>query len=43
MNKIVTKRSTNGKQIHEEIFNILCHKGNTNQSEAEIPILPQSE
>jgi hypothetical protein len=30
-------RSTNGKQMHEEISYILWHKGNANQNYTEIP------
>jgi hypothetical protein len=30
------KRSTNSYYIHEEIFNILRHKGNANQNDTEI-------
>jgi hypothetical protein len=39
--KTVLKRSTNGQQIHEEMFKILCHKGNVNQNSTEIPPQPR--
>jgi hypothetical protein len=34
--QIVLKRSINGQQMHEEIFNILSHKGNAAQNYIEI-------
>jgi hypothetical protein len=30
-------RSTNGQEIHEEVFNIFSHQGNANQDYIEIP------
>jgi mannitol/fructose-specific phosphotransferase system IIA component len=37
---VLRRRSTNSKEIHDEMFNILNHKGNVNQNYIEITFLP---
>jgi hypothetical protein len=37
MEQTILKRSTNAQSICEEMLNTLCHKGNANQKDIEIP------
>jgi hypothetical protein len=37
---VVRRRSSNGLQIHEEMFNVLSHKGNANQNYTNISSHP---
>jgi hypothetical protein len=37
---VIKRRSTNGKYIYEEVFNILSHKRKTNHSETTVQSHP---